>query len=71
MRARKGIHMEWSKPDFVEITLGMEVTAYVNTDEESVDRGEWPVLKEDEATAVLVTDHEALATDNWQPTTDQ
>jgi coenzyme PQQ precursor peptide PqqA len=24
--------VEWSKPDFVEITLGMEVTAYVNTD---------------------------------------
>ena len=25
--------MQWSKPDFEEITLGMEVTAYVNTDE--------------------------------------
>jgi len=24
--------MEWSKPDYVEITLSMEVTAYVNTD---------------------------------------
>jgi coenzyme PQQ precursor peptide PqqA len=24
--------VEWSKPDYVEITLGMEVTAYVNTD---------------------------------------
>jgi len=24
--------VEWSKPDFQEITLGMEVTAYVNTD---------------------------------------
>lgn len=24
--------MPWSKPDFVEITLCMEVTAYVNSD---------------------------------------
>jgi coenzyme PQQ precursor peptide PqqA len=24
--------MQWTKPDFQEITLGMEVTAYVNTD---------------------------------------
>jgi coenzyme PQQ precursor peptide PqqA len=24
--------MSWSKPDFVEISLSMEVTAYVNTD---------------------------------------
>jgi len=24
--------MSWSTPDFVEITLCMEVTAYVNTD---------------------------------------
>jgi coenzyme PQQ precursor peptide PqqA len=23
--------MQWSKPDFQEITLNMEVTAYVNT----------------------------------------
>jgi coenzyme PQQ precursor peptide PqqA len=27
------ILMTWTKPDFVEITLNMEVTAYVNTDE--------------------------------------
>jgi coenzyme PQQ precursor peptide PqqA len=27
------IPMPWSKPDFVEITLAMEVTAYVNTEE--------------------------------------
>ena len=26
--------MEWTKPDFVEISLNMEVTAYVNTDDE-------------------------------------
>jgi coenzyme PQQ precursor peptide PqqA len=25
--------MQWSEPDFVEISLRMEVTAYVNTDE--------------------------------------
>jgi len=25
--------MPWSKPDFEEITLCMEVTAYVNTDD--------------------------------------
>jgi coenzyme PQQ precursor peptide PqqA len=27
--------MLWSKPDFVEITLCMEVTAYVNTDDKA------------------------------------
>ena len=27
--------MEWTKPDFVEISLNMEVTAYVNTDDEN------------------------------------
>ena len=25
--------MQWTKPDFEEVSLGMEVTAYVNTDE--------------------------------------
>ncbi len=25
--------MPWTKPDFVEITLNMEVTAYANTDD--------------------------------------
>lgn len=34
--------MQWIKPDFQEISLGMEVTAYVNTD---------PVLKLDEPPA--------------------
>lgn len=24
--------MQWTKPDFQEISLGMEATAYVNTD---------------------------------------
>ena len=26
--------MPWTKPDFQEITLNMEVTAYVNTEDE-------------------------------------
>lgn len=26
--------MQWTKPDFQEITLNMEVTGYVNTDDE-------------------------------------
>ena len=25
--------MQWTRPEFQEITLGMEVTAYVNTDD--------------------------------------
>lgn len=25
--------MQWIKPDYTEISLGMEVTAYVNTDD--------------------------------------
>jgi coenzyme PQQ precursor peptide PqqA len=28
--------MPWTKPDFTEITLCMEVTAYVNTDDDPV-----------------------------------
>jgi coenzyme PQQ precursor peptide PqqA len=27
--------MQWTKPDFEEISLNMEVTAYVNTDDEA------------------------------------
>jgi coenzyme PQQ precursor peptide PqqA len=27
--------MQWTKPDFEEISLGMEATAYVNTDASS------------------------------------
>jgi coenzyme PQQ precursor peptide PqqA len=27
--------MQWTKPDFEEISLNMEVTAYVNTEEAS------------------------------------
>ena len=43
--------MTWSRPDFVEIILGMEATAYVNTDEK-VD-GAVPARVEEAAT----TDH--------------
>lgn len=28
--------MPWTKPDFVEISLNMEVTGYVNTDETDI-----------------------------------
>ena len=41
--------MPWSKPDFVEITLCMEVTAYVNTDDsQAVISGQWSVVSEEE-----------------------
>lgn len=30
--------MQWTKPDFEEITLGLEVTAYVNTDRRTADK---------------------------------
>lgn len=29
--------MPWTKPDFVEISLAMEVTGYVNTDEQAAE----------------------------------
>jgi coenzyme PQQ precursor peptide PqqA len=28
--------MQWTRPDFQEITLNMEVTAYVNTDDDVI-----------------------------------
>jgi coenzyme PQQ precursor peptide PqqA len=31
--------MEWTKPEYREISLSMEVTAYANTDDTQVDRG--------------------------------
>jgi coenzyme PQQ precursor peptide PqqA len=34
--------MQWTKPDFQEITLGMEVTAYVNTDADTLQPLESP-----------------------------
>jgi len=39
--------MPWTKPDFVEIPLGMEVTAYVNTDGPVVSR-QVSVVREDQ-----------------------
>jgi coenzyme PQQ precursor peptide PqqA len=47
--------MPWSKPDFVEITLGMEATAYVNTDDKAAVVTE-PAARE-EAPAALSTNH--------------
>ncbi len=50
--------MPWSKPDFEEITLCMEVTAYVNTDDQEVISDQWSVISEEKAAPPsLVTDH--------------
>ena len=43
--------MLWSKPDFVEITLCMEVTAYVNTDDTVVAPVERPGRVEEKSAA--------------------
>jgi coenzyme PQQ precursor peptide PqqA len=43
--------MPWSKPDFVEITLCMEVTAYVNTDDAVQGPAERPARIEEAAPA--------------------
>lgn len=42
--------MQWTKPDFQEISLGMEVTAYVNTDDKSR-KMEEPAKKSEEQSA--------------------
>lgn len=52
--------MPWTKPDFVEISLCMEVTAYVNT-EESVVRSPLAVPAEPQAPAA--TDRESTTSD--------
>jgi coenzyme PQQ precursor peptide PqqA len=36
--------MQWTKPEFEEISLGMEVTGYVNTGQD------WPTAKEPQKT---------------------
>jgi coenzyme PQQ precursor peptide PqqA len=41
--------MPWSKPDFVEITLCMEVTAYANTDDTVNPPAEHPSRTEEPA----------------------
>jgi coenzyme PQQ precursor peptide PqqA len=41
--------MPWTKPDFEEISLGMEVTAYVNTDDRVRKAEEPPARAEEEA----------------------
>ena len=48
--------MPWSKPEFEEITLCMEVTAYVNTDNAAVGSGQWAVGRQEEAIASVTTD---------------
>jgi coenzyme PQQ precursor peptide PqqA len=47
--------MQWSKPDFQEITLGMEVTAYVNTDGDSRKPEEPPKKMDAPSAAAPVT----------------
>jgi coenzyme PQQ precursor peptide PqqA len=48
--------MSWTKPDFQEITLNMEVTAYVHTDG-AVRKMEGPARKpEEDAPEMLVID---------------
>ena len=34
--------MQWTKPEFKEITLGGELTAYCNTDDSMQPEVEWP-----------------------------
>ena len=48
--------MQWTKPDFEEISLNMEVTAYVNTDDKAVVSCQLPVARE-EAASSLATDN--------------
>jgi coenzyme PQQ precursor peptide PqqA len=43
--------MPWTKPDFVEVTLNMEVTAYVNTDDKAGVRGQEPGVREESESA--------------------
>ena len=34
-RGKENLSMQWTTPEYKEITLCMEVTAYVNTDEQA------------------------------------
>lgn len=45
--------MQWTKPDYQEISLGMEVTAYVNTDDKGRKLEEPAQMTEDKTPAVL------------------
>jgi coenzyme PQQ precursor peptide PqqA len=47
--------MQWTKPDFQEITLNMEVTAYVNTEAEVNKAAESP--KQTSGEESLVSSH--------------
>ena len=51
--------MPWTKPDFQEISLNMEVTGYVNTDGEVLRTAESPTRPE--AASCADAPHESLA----------
>lgn len=51
--------MRWTTPDFVEISLNGEVTAYVNTDDEVTMLG---AQRASEAPATAARDHSEAAT---------
>lgn len=44
--------MQWTKPDYQEISLGMEVTAYVNTDDKGRKPEEPAQMTEDNTNVV-------------------
>lgn len=44
--------MRWTKPDYEEIMLGMEVTAYVNTDDQVLPAEDGPARTEPAVPAV-------------------
>jgi coenzyme PQQ precursor peptide PqqA len=54
--------MQWTKPDFQEITLAMEVTAYVNTDDPAATPG--PVIVQEPKAVSPSTNGTQRTTDN-------
>jgi len=48
--------MPWTKPDFIEITLNMEVTAYVNTDDKPGVRSQESRVREENESASPTND---------------
>jgi coenzyme PQQ precursor peptide PqqA len=51
--------MQWIKPDYQEISLGMEVTAYVNTDEDRPVKEE--TARKEHAPSTLESERETQA----------
>jgi coenzyme PQQ precursor peptide PqqA len=47
--------MQWTKPDFVEITLNMEVTGYVNTDDKVASKDQKTAIKEESENVPSIT----------------